>query len=75
VEVADVVESLHGDAAGEGGVAEEGDDVLVGAALVAAAAMRGRRRGRCRRGRRRSSRIAFLAHEEAGEAAGLADFF
>ena len=70
----DVVERLVGDAAGEGRVAAERDDVLAAAAQVA-------RRGHAERGGKRRARVAraeavvlaFGAEHEAVEAAGLAD--
>ena len=70
----DVVERLVGDAAGEGRVAAERDDVLLAAAQVA-------RRGHAERGGKRRARVARAeaivlalgAEHEAVEAVGLAD--
>ncbi len=70
----DVVERLKGDAVGEGGVAGDGDDVLVAAGQVAG-------HGHAQRGGERGAGVAgavavvlaFGAQHEAVEAAGLAD--
>ena len=72
--VGDVVERLHAHAAGEGGVAAEGDDVFGGAEQVA-------RGGQPEGGRQRGARMAGAegivgalgAVEEAGEPVALAD--
>ena len=70
----DVVDGFEGDAVGEGGVAGNGDHVLMSARKIAGD-------GHAKRGGERSTRVpcavavmlAFSAQHEAIEAAGLAD--
>ena len=70
----DVVERFEGDAVGEGGVAGDGDHVLMAAGKVAGHghAQRGRQRGACVAGAV-AIVLALGAQHEAVEAAGLAD--
>ena len=70
----DVVERLKRDAVGEGGVAGDGDHVLVAAGKIAGHghAQRGGERGACVAGAV-AVVLAFGAEHEAVEAAGLAD--
>ncbi len=70
----DVVERLKGDAVGEGGVAGDGDDVLVAAGQVAG---HGHAQSGGKRGAGVTGAVAVVlalgAQHEAVEAAGLAD--
>ena len=72
--VRDIVERLVGDAAGEGGVAGDGDDVFLAAGFIA-------RHGHAERGGERGAGVAgavaivraFGAQHEAVQSAGSAD--